>query len=863
MTFLNATLLFGLAVVTVPIVLHFLSRREPKKVLFPSLRFLTQRYETNRSRLQIRRWWLLALRIAALAAVAFALARPVIHQSLSVTWITIGLLAAAGVGLLILAGLAVSRGHAAPLRYSLTGLAIATLLAALLWGGWTYALGPRPAIDSAAPIALAVVIDNSATSGWKMNDDDRIERIQSLADWIVARVPRTSRVAVVDRSSSPASFALDNASAVAQIEQIDSLSVVQPITTRIEAAIRLVQSSDLPSRAVIVISDLSESSWQAALESDATSQLTATDPAVSLTLFDLGDFSGTNRFLASLQVSESTPPASTAVSISARVGLSGNTADQDQAVTAELQMYDSDPGLPLLRDGQIQRPALRSVDRTSVRVAGTSTSEILLTVPPMEIGTHHGQVRLVGNDPLQIDDVRYFSIEVLSGSPVLIVSESEAEAQVIGQSITAPLLIDDPNAKYQVETIRYRDFAVVRLADFAAVMLLDPPNDVLQDPRLAQYIDQGGGVFATLGPAAEATSNASKTWPQLVRRWRVPEPGTFFQPINQSHPLLAPLSQISGGVPWNQFPITQYWQLDWQLESDPPSSFETRTLATFAGRQHASLVELLRPDTNGADGNGGRVLMMTTPIPALAERTRPWNDLFSGTDAWPSFLLVRQLADYLTQRSEGIRSPGVGQPYTIPIDTSASVGASAIATAARESAPVSTPSANAANAAAGAPASAAPASERLTRRFQLYPPGDAGVVPLDVDSDAAQVTVSNIRVPGTYWIRGKGFNSGFSANLPDNATRLDRVDPAGLLAAFANEEVRLVSEREAIDLSGDQDHQRVSLHSPAMLLALIVFLLEQILGNRFYRKRDSSRTLGKASPSPAETPSPSTLGAST
>ena len=91
MTFLNATLLFGLAAITVPVVLHLIARREPRKVVFPSIRFLTKRVESNRSRLRVRRWWLLALRILAVAMLAIALARPAIHQSLSITWLTIGL----------------------------------------------------------------------------------------------------------------------------------------------------------------------------------------------------------------------------------------------------------------------------------------------------------------------------------------------------------------------------------------------------------------------------------------------------------------------------------------------------------------------------------------------------------------------------------------------------------------------------------------------------------------------------------------------------------------------------------------------------------------------------------------------------
>ncbi len=821
--------MLGLAAAAVPIVLHFLSRREPKKVVFPSLRFLTQRYETNRSRLKIRRWWLLALRIAAIAAVAFALARPVIHQSLSLTWVTIGLVAAAGLGMLVLAGIAIARGFSPPLRYALTSIAVLTLLSAIIWGGVTYATGPRPATDSASPVAMAIVIDNSATSSWQTNSDDRMQRIESLAEWIVARVPRSSRIAVIDRSTSPASFALDSASALSQIEQIEPLAVTQPITSRIAAAIGLVQSSDLAARAVIVISDLSESTWQQAIDDPSTRQLLETEPTVNLTLVDLGEFTGTNRFVSSLQVSDLTPPAATSVSVSARVGIAGDVNQNGQSITAELELYDSDPALPVIRDGMIQRPELRSVDRTSVRLSGSGTAEVLLTVPPMQVGTHHGQIRLIGDDSIALDNVRYFSIEVLPSSPVLIVSDSEEEARVLGQSITAPLVIDDPNAEYRVESIRYQDFAVVRLADFDAVMLLDPPNRALHNPQLAQYIERGGGVFVSLGPAAEPTSEASPTWPKLVRRWRVPEPGTFLQPLNQSHPLLAPLSNIAGGVPWNQFRIAQYWQ----VETRTQDKVKLRRLAQFAGTEHASIVEVANEDAE----TPRRVVIMTTPLPALADATRRWNELFSGTDAWPAFLLVRELADYLTERSAGLRDTLVGQPHTITL-------ASSDASAAATSIPVET--ALSSNKEADSQTAAAkPAGERLTRRYQLYPPGDTSSIPIDVDIDSQQFTVTNINSPGTYWVRGPGLHTGFSANIADNATRLARVDPESLVNSLGSEHVQLVTDREEIDLRGDQDSQRVSLHSPAMLLALVVFLLEQILGNRFYRKRDSARSSTK------------------
>ena len=128
MTFLNATLVLGVMAAAVPIVLHLLAKREPKKVVFPSVRFLVQRFESNRSRLRVRRWWLLALRILALALLALALARPVIHQSLSVTWLTIALIAAFGVALLIMASIALSRASSKGMAYGLAAAALGSAL---------------------------------------------------------------------------------------------------------------------------------------------------------------------------------------------------------------------------------------------------------------------------------------------------------------------------------------------------------------------------------------------------------------------------------------------------------------------------------------------------------------------------------------------------------------------------------------------------------------------------------------------------------------------------------------------------------------------------------------------------------------
>ena len=76
MTFLHLSLLAGSALIAVPILLHLLMRRKPKRLEFPAMRFLEMRQDVNRRRLRLRHLLLLLLRAGAIALLAFALARP-------------------------------------------------------------------------------------------------------------------------------------------------------------------------------------------------------------------------------------------------------------------------------------------------------------------------------------------------------------------------------------------------------------------------------------------------------------------------------------------------------------------------------------------------------------------------------------------------------------------------------------------------------------------------------------------------------------------------------------------------------------------------------------------------------------------
>lgn len=82
MQFLNPTVLFGLLAATIPLVLHFLSRRRVTEIRFAPMRFLLPTQEKQMKRMSLRRLLLLLIRMAIIMLLVFAAARPMLHSGL-------------------------------------------------------------------------------------------------------------------------------------------------------------------------------------------------------------------------------------------------------------------------------------------------------------------------------------------------------------------------------------------------------------------------------------------------------------------------------------------------------------------------------------------------------------------------------------------------------------------------------------------------------------------------------------------------------------------------------------------------------------------------------------------------------------
>src|ERR1700749_4373973 len=76
MMFLNFGALFGLAAVSIPIIIHLLNKMQVREMAWGAMRFLQESIEKNQRRLQMEDILLLFLRCLRIALLVLALSRP-------------------------------------------------------------------------------------------------------------------------------------------------------------------------------------------------------------------------------------------------------------------------------------------------------------------------------------------------------------------------------------------------------------------------------------------------------------------------------------------------------------------------------------------------------------------------------------------------------------------------------------------------------------------------------------------------------------------------------------------------------------------------------------------------------------------
>jgi len=794
MAFVNLSLLIGSAAVAIPIVLHLVMRRKPKAVEFPAVMFLVERKESNRRRLQLRHWILLALRCMAVLLLALALARPSVASALVGNWISIIILA----GLAVLAGVAAVfawiQGRNKIVAAGITALAGALLLGSLVTLGVTLARDPGVKIGGEeTPVAAVFLIDTSPRMHYRHRNQTRLEAAQKTAGWLLTQLPTGSDIAVADTHLGASVFAVDRGAARKTLEGLEVDAGSRPVAEVLAQALDLAAGSEKSRREIYVFTDLTENAWPPEAAGAIQSRLQGVD---NLTVYvvDVGVNEPVNFLLGEVALSRQVLPRNGTLEIGTQLSHQGPGGER--VVELEVERYQ--PELPIIVDG---KPKLPEADptkrrRQTVDVGAGGSAVVQFSIAGLDIGTHHGRIKLDRPDALNVDDVRYFTFAVREPWPVLIAHGPGANPQLLSEAIAPYEFRATDQARFRPSVAPISQLPRRKLDDYAIVCLLDPPAlPASQWQQLAAYAQQGGNVALFLGyNATKSNFNgppAQELLPgRLDLQWRSGvRPDEFdgradlyLAPRPMEHEMLAAFRGIAANVPWYQFPVFRHWSFE---RGELIAGAET--IVSFSNGQPAIVAHTL---------GAGRVLVMTTPIsdPARPAGREPWNWLPTGFEPWPYLMLINETMLYLAGSGDVDLNYESGQTAQL--------------------------------------------SERTTdedRAYLLFTPG--GGRPTTVRSVDGRLRLPFTATPGAYRLKAvdDGELRGFSVNLPPAASDLSRIETSRLDAVFGENGYKLARKQE--EIVREQGQQRVGREFFPFLLVMValIFGLEAVLANRFYR----------------------------
>ncbi len=797
MTWANLAILgVGAALVSVPVILHFLMQPKPKEMLFPAMRFLKERRESNRSRMRIRHFLLLLLRCLLIGLVAVALAGPSVASSDFGNWLTLGGIGFSG---LVVATILLFSFFRQTKNWLLIGILGALFLGHLIYGSWATSklLGSESAQligDDQAPVAALIVIDTSPRMEFLNENNTGLEKAMEAGQWLVSQFPVDSQVCVLATDNDRPFFSVDVAAATRRIKTLETNFSGSSIPAALLDGIQILNKAPQERKEIYIVTDLTRESW-AGENPKPLAKLLDQSPGTSVFVFDVGVENPTNMALTQLNLSDVEISTNGRMSISTEVQRLGPATQR----TVKMLIERHEPPLPVVRDEQNVFPtATFDGQMVTKDIRENSSVPVKFTFSqPLELGVYHGRVEVEGQDGLAIDNQRFFTFRVGATKRALIVHPTNVYPRII-ESLLAPRdKVEAGTAKYESETTTQTEFLrFENLSNYDAIYLLDPQP--MAEPiweRLESYVREGGGLGIFLGHnAAEggvadagfATPTAKRVLSgTLEQQWFNEEPDLFLSPKELTHPIFNSIRGNETTVLWNRFPVF----IHWGFLPDEDDKLPTQTLLRFGNREPA-LIER----TIGA----GRILVMTTPITEYSSvEGRPiWNLLISGNMV-PSYLLLEGIASYLVQGDAESLNVGIGQIATLNNDL-----------------------------------------REFPENYQAFSP-DPGKPPTRVNAVDGKLRYRFIDFPGHYRLKGVMDQTvvlrGFSANIGSAVTDLTRIEPDQLDAFLGAERYKLARQRDEIQRQQGATRRGQEFYPLVVLMMLIVMAVEYLMSNRFYR----------------------------
>ncbi len=619
------------------------------------------------------------------------------------------------------------------------------------------------------PIAAALVFDTAPRMGYRHENQTRIEVAQQIARDLLTDFPADTRVAVLDTRGQPAVFQIDLSSAEQRIDRLEVTPAAQPIGPALDEALRLLDSSERPRREIYIFTDMSAAAWSLD-SSGALAKRLDKIRGLGVYLVDVGVVDPQNCSLGELRLSSQVLSQSSPVVVSTDVSCRGN--NRERVVVLEMQDADG-------------KPQKRS--EATYQLLTGQPQQVEFTLGALPLGTHQGQLHILGTDGLASDDTRYFTVDVQPSWKVLIVAgrPTSSTAGYLSEALAPEKFRKQGIARLDCDVIAHEELDSAELRNYSALFVLDPPPLSSRGwQKLSDFAQSGGGVAVFVGehaaPAETFNLGGAGVMPAPLTKPHASR--TQLSTSRVDHPVLRKFKPLNDQVPWDAFPVYRYWELGDLVEGDT-------TVLNFADGSPA-LIE--RPVGRG------RIMLFTSSIsdPPGTQPT-PWNRLLTGLRPWPFFMLSNELALYLVGSSDNQLNYVSGQPATIRMRR-----------------------------------------DQRVVNYLLSTPRDEhikGTVAGKHDS----ITIAADETPGHYRVRSggdRGFDAGFSANLSPLSTSLERLKVEELKRVFGEHAYRVAHNVEEMQRQVSSGRVGSELFPLLIIVVAVVMGLEQVVANRFYRQ---------------------------
>ncbi|MGL4420992.1 MAG: BatA domain-containing protein [Gemmataceae bacterium] len=267
---MHAILLATAALVGLPILLHLILRQEPKRLVFPAIRFLQQKRRQNQRKLRLRHWLLMALRMLLIALFGLALYQPTLLHS----------------GLINLA--------------------------------------------AEQPVACVIVVDTSASMGLVANGKTRLDEARRRGSELFDELPTGSRVAIVSTDDPAPRWELSLADARTRLDRLELSGTSTPLTAALPGAYALFSNLDVETdgpplpRLMVLLTDRASAAWDATRTDDLAKLRDAVPaPAPVHAVFDVGLEKPTNVAITNLSFTPQLLPQGQPLSVTVTVAATG------------------------------------------------------------------------------------------------------------------------------------------------------------------------------------------------------------------------------------------------------------------------------------------------------------------------------------------------------------------------------------------------------------------------------------------------------------------------------------------------------------------------------------------------------------